>query len=111
MITYIPWHDGIYLGTIVQKDHTTFTIYLHFSYVLDPVSLLERVWIEEESLQGGFYALGASIWGLFMALVVVGEVWAPFIVAIPSFPFNCFLSLVDFINGQLWMKCLGPLQW
>ena len=28
-----------------------------------------------------------------MALMVVGGVQAPFIVAIPSFPFNCFLYL------------------
>ena len=53
---------------------------------------LKRVWIQEESLQVGFYTLGASIGGLFMVLVVVRGVWAPFINAIPSFPFNCFLS-------------------
>ena len=46
-----------------------------------------------------------------MALMVVGGVWAPFIIAIPSFLFNCFLSLVVFISGQSWMKCLGLLQW
>ena len=31
-----------------------------------------------------------------MALVVIGGVQAPFIVALPSFPFNCFLSLAAF---------------
>ena len=93
MITYIPQHDGIHLGTIVQEDHTTFPIYLYSGYVFHPVPLLKRVWIQEGSLQGGFYSLGASIWGLFMALIVVRGVQAPFINAIPSFPFNCFLSL------------------
>ena len=84
---------------------------LHSGYVFDPVPSLKRVQIQEGSLQGGLYALGASIWGVFVALVVVGGIQAPFIDAIPSFPFNCFLSLEVFINGQLWMKCLGLLQW
>ena len=56
MIAYIPQCDGIYLGAIVQKGHATFPIYLHFSYVLNPVPLLKRVWIQEGSLQGCFYA-------------------------------------------------------
>ena len=46
-----------------------------------------------------------------MALMVVGGVQAPFVIVIPSFPFNCFLSLAAFISGQLQMKCLGLLQW
>ena len=46
-----------------------------------------------------------------MAFVVVRGVWAPFIVAVPSFSFNCFLSLAVFISGQSWMKCSGLLQW
>ena len=40
-----------------------------------------------------------------MALVVAGGVWAPFIIAVPSFLFNCFLSLAVFIRGQLQIKC------
>ena len=56
MIAYIPWHDGIYLGTIVQEGYATFPIYLHFSYILNPVPSLKRVWIQEGSLQGHFYA-------------------------------------------------------
>ena len=88
MITYVPWHDGIYLGTIVQEGHTTFPIYPHFSYIFDPIPLLKGVWIQEGSLQIGFYASGASVWGLFMALVIVRGVQAPFIDANPSFPFN-----------------------
>ena len=71
MITYVLQHDGIYLGAIVQEGHATFPIYLHFSYVLNPVPLLERVWIQEASLQGGFYTSGASFCGLFVALIVV----------------------------------------
>ena len=77
----------------------------------DSIPLLERVRIQEGSLQGGFHTSGASIWGLFMALVIVRGVQASFINAIPSFPFNCFLSLEVFISGQLWMKCSGLLQW
>ena len=46
-----------------------------------------------------------------MAFIVVGGVWAPFIIAIPSFPFNCFLSLAVFISRQFWTKCSGLLQW
>ena len=111
MITHIPQHDGIYLGTVVQGGHTTFLIYLHSGYIFDSIPLLERVQIQEGSLQGGFHTLGASIWGLFMVLIVVGGVWAPFIDAIPSFPFNCFLSLEVFKSGQLQMKCSGLLQW
>ena len=98
MIAYVPWNDSIYLGTIVQEGHTTFPIYLHFRYIFNPVPSLERVWIQEGSLQGGFYASGASIWGPFMAFIVVGGVWTPFIDAIPSFPFNCFLSLEVFTS-------------
>ena len=45
-----------------------------------------------------------------MAFVVVRVPWAPFIIAIPSFLFNCFLSLAFFISGQLQMKCLELLQ-
>ena len=101
MITHIPQCDGIYLGTIVQEGHTTFPIYPHFSYVFDPVPSLKRVQIQEGSLCGVFYALGASVRGLLIVFVVVGGVWAPFIVAIPSFPFNCFLSLDVFTSGQL----------
>ena len=111
MITYILWCDGIYLCTIVQEGHTTFFIYLQSGHVFDSVPSLKRVQIQEGSLQGGFYISGASIWELFMALVVVRGVQAPFIDAVPSFPFNCFLSLEIFISGQLWMKCLGLLQW
>ena len=71
MITHIPHCDGIYLGTIVQEGHTTFPIYLHSGYVFNSVLLLERVQIQEGSLQGGFHALGASAWGFFMVLIVV----------------------------------------
>ena len=111
MINYIFWHDGIYLGTIVQVGHTTFPIYLHFSYIFDPAPSLKRVHIQEGSLQGGFYTSGASVWGLFVALIIVRGVWAPFIDAVPSFPFNCFLSLEVFTSEQLQMKCSGLLQW
>ena len=51
------------------------------------------------------------MWGVFVALIIVRRVQAPFFVAIPSFPFNCFLSLTAFISRQLWMKCSGLLQW
>ena len=44
-------------------------------------------------------------------LAVVGGVWAPFVDAIPSFLFNCFLSQEVFISRQLLMKCSGLLQW
>ena len=64
MIDYVFWCDGIYLATIVQEGHTTFPIYLHFSYIFDPIPLLKRVQIQEGSLQSGFYASGASVWGL-----------------------------------------------
>ena len=46
-----------------------------------------------------------------MVLVMVGGVWASFIIAIPSFLFNCFLSQVVFMSRQLRMKCSGLLQW
>ena len=104
MITYVLWHDGIYLGTIVQEGHTTFHIYPHFSYIFDPVPLLKGVQIQERSLWSGFYALGASVWRLFAVLVIVRGVQAPFIIAIPSFPFNCFLSLEVFTSRQFQMK-------
>ena len=96
MIAYIPWHDGIYLDTVVQEGDATFPIYLYFSYVLNPIGLLKRVWIQEGSLQSGFYASSASFLGLFMAFIVVIGVKAPFINADPFFSFNCFLSLVGF---------------
>ena len=35
-----------------------------------------------------------------MVFVIVEGAQAPFIVAVPSFPFNCFLSLAVFISGQ-----------
>ena len=111
MIAYIPWHDSIYLGTIIQEGHTTFPIYLYSSYIFDPIPSLKRVWIQAGSLQGGFYTSGASVWGLFVALVIIRGIWAPFIDAISSFSFNCFLSLEFFTSGQLWMKCSGLLQW
>ena len=50
MIAYVPWCDGIYLGTIVQEGHTTFPMYPYFSYVFGPVSLMKGVWIQEGSL-------------------------------------------------------------
>ena len=111
MITYVPQCDGIYLGTIVQEGHTTVPIYPHFSYIFDPIPLLKGVWIQEGSLQSGFYTLGASVWGLFMALAIVRGVLAPFVITILSFPFNYFLSLEVFTSRQLWMKCSGLLQW
>ena len=111
MITYLPRHDGIYLGTIVQKGHTTFPIYPHFSYIFNPIPLLKGVQIQEGSLHIGFYTLGASVWGLFMVLVIVREVQTPFINAVPSFPFNCLFSLEVFTSRQLQMKCPGLLQW
>ena len=69
-MTYVLQCEGIYLGTIVQEGHTTFPIYPHSSYVLDPIPSLKGVQIQEGSLQSGSYASGASVWGLFMALVV-----------------------------------------
>ena len=111
MITYVPWCDGIYLSTIVQEGHTTFPIYPHFSYVFNPIPLLKGVWIQEGSLQSSFYTLGASISVFFMVLVIFGGTWAPFIDAIPSFPFHCFFSLEVFTSSQLWMKCSRLLQW
>ena len=111
MITYVPQHDGIYLGTIVQEGHTTFPIYPHFSYVFNPIPLLKGVWIQEGSLEIGFNASGATVWGLSMVLVIVRGVQAPYIDAIPSFPFNSFFSLEVFTGWQLQMKCSGLLQW
>ena len=111
MITYVPQHDGIYLGTIVQESHATFPIYLHLSYILNPVPSLGGVQIQEGSLWGGFYASWVSFWGLLAAFIVVRGIQAPLVSAIPSFLFNCFLSLVVFTSGQLWMKSLGLLQW
>ena len=70
MITYVPRHDGIYLGTIVQEGHTTFPIYPYFSYVFNPIPLLKGVQIQEGSLWSGVYALGASIWGLLLCLLL-----------------------------------------
>ena len=110
MNTYIPQCDGIYLGTIVQEGHTTFPIYPYFSYIFDPVPLLKGVQIQEGSLWSCLDALEASTWGLFVVLVIVRGVQAPFIDAVPSFPFNYFLSLEVFTSGQLWMKCSGLLQ-
>ena len=104
-------HDGVDLGTIVQEGHTTIPIYPHSSYVFDPIPLLKGVWIQEGSLQSGFYASRASVWGLFMVLAVVRGVQAPFINAIPSFLFNCFFPLEVFTSGLLQMKCSGLLQW
>ena len=54
------------------------------------------VWIQEGSLWSSFYTSGASVLGLFTVLAIVRGVQAPFIDAIPSFPFNCFLSLEVF---------------
>ena len=70
MVTYILQHDGIYLCTNVQEGHATFSIYLHSGHIFDSVPSLERAWIQEGSLWG-FYALGASVWGLLAALIVV----------------------------------------
>ena len=53
MITYIFRHDGVDLGAIVQESHTTLTIYIHFSYVFDPMPMLKGVQIQEGSLLGG----------------------------------------------------------
>ena len=111
MITYVLWCDGIYLGTIVQEGDTTFPIYPHSSYVFNLIPLLKGVWIQEGSLQNGFYASRASIWGLYVVLVIARGVWAPFINAIPSFPFNGLFSLEVFTSRQLWMKCSRLLQW
>ena len=56
MIAYIPWCDGIYLGTIVQEGHAIFPIYLYFCYVLNPIPSLKRVWIHGGSLGDCLYA-------------------------------------------------------
>ena len=56
------------------------------------------------SLQSGLHTLGASIWGLFAALVIARGVWAPFIDAFPSFPFNCLFSLEVITSRQLQME-------
>ena len=111
MITYVLRHDCVDLSTIVQESHTTLPIYPHFSYVLNPMPLLKGVQIQEGSLWSGFYALRASLWGLLMALIFIRGVWASFIDAVPSLPFNCFFSLEVFIGRQLGMKCSGLLQW
>ena len=71
MITYTPWNDGIYLGTIVQEGHTTFPIYPHFSYVFDHVPSLKGIQIQEGSAWSSLYALVASVWGIFVVLVIV----------------------------------------
>ena len=50
---------------------------------------------------------------LLGALHGVHDFWraqAPFVITVPSFPFNGFLSLAVFMSGQLWIKCSGLLQ-
>ena len=89
------------LGTIVQESHTSLPIYPHSSYVLDPIPSLKGVQIKEGSLQSGFHTLEASIWGLFMVLLVARGVWAPFVDAIPSFPFNCFFPWKSLQAGNV----------
>ena len=42
-----------------------------------------------------------------MAFVVVGGAQVPFIITIPSFPFNCFFSLAVFKSGKLQMNVWG----
>ena len=43
-----------------------------------------------------YLCLGSLIWWLFVALIIVGVVQAPFVDTFPSFPFNCFLSIEVF---------------
>ena len=113
MIAYIFWHDGIYLGTIVQEGHTTFPIYPHFSYVFDPCTIALKGSRFKKGVCGdGFYTSGASIWRVLQwhSLLLEGS-GLPSLDVVPSFPFNCFLSLEVFTSMQLQMKCSGLLQW
>ena len=109
-ITYIFRHDGVDLHPIVQESHTTLSINSHSSYILNPMPMLNGVWIQEGSLLGWLYALGTSVWRFFSVVAVAGGVWAPFLDAVPSLPFNCGFSLKVFMSRQLWTKCSGLLQ-
>ena len=101
MILHIIRCDGIDFCAIVQESLTAFPVDLHFSYIFDPVPMLEGFQIQEGSLLGSCYASGTSLLG----------VWAPFLDAFPSLQFNCIFSLEALTSRQSWMKFLGLLQW
>ena len=95
MITYVLGHDGVDLGTIFQESHTTLPIYCHSSYVLDPIPLLKGVWIQEGSLQSGFYASGSSVWGSLWYWLLLEGSGLPSLMPSPphltvSFPWEVF---------------------
>ena len=77
----------------------------------NPMPMLKGVWIQVGSLLGWLYTLGTSVCTFFSMVAVVGWVQASFFDAIPSLPFNCSLSLKDFMSRQLQIKCSGILQW
>ena len=123
MITYVPQHDGIYLGTIVQEGQTTFPIYPYFSYIFDPVPLLKGVQIQEGSLQSGPYALGASIWGSSWCLLLSEGSWLPSLMLSPpsclTVSYSGSLYKRAIVDEMFWaatmvaafLICLGIFHW
>ena len=63
MITYILRCDFIYLGTIVQEGHTTFSIYPHSSYISEPHTIAERGLDSRRASVGWFLCLGSLCLG------------------------------------------------
>ena len=52
-------HNGIYLHAIIKEGHTALSIDPHLGYILDPISSLEGIRIQEGSLCALLYTLGA----------------------------------------------------
>ena len=71
MILHIIRCDGIDLCTTVQESLTTLPVDLHFSYIFDPIPMLEGVQIQEGSLLESCYALGTSSWGFLCAVIFI----------------------------------------
>ena len=61
---HITGHDGIYFCTIIEESHTCLPIDLQLGYILDPITMLKGIRIQEGSAL--FYALGASSWGVWV---------------------------------------------
>ena len=99
-----PWHNGVDLCATVHESHAALPIDSYSGYILDPVSSVKGVQIQEGSLHSVFYALGIPSWGTFTVATFPGGVWAPFFGVIPSFWFKCESVLDAATSGQSRMK-------
>ena len=78
-----PWCNNVNLCTIVQESHAALPVDSYSCYILDPISSVKGVQIQEGSLCLAFYAWSVSSWGTFGVTTFLEGLGLPSLVPFP----------------------------